>query len=172
MAKSMQLKRAVRRAMPDLTPEMAAVHVAAATVCLHDQGHTNGTRLPVSGSVDNEYNLLWDTPNAAMRKTHVGREATEEGAVAIAVAIIAEATDYIVVERSVQGTGFDYWLGHQSGVLEASLEVSGIRAGTNAQVANRLMDKQKQMRKGDERRLPGYAVVVEFSAPQACIGEK
>ena len=39
------------------------------------------------------------------------QEATEMGACGIAIVIARELIGYSIIERSVKGTGFDYWLG-------------------------------------------------------------
>ena len=159
--------------MPGLTPVRAAAFVEAARVCLDDQSQRSGCVLTVAGHIQREYTLRWRRPSLAQKRTYADEsEATEEGAVAIAVAVVTDATEYLVVERSVKKTGIDYWLGRRAGLFEARLEVSGIRRGTQAQIRARMKTKQRQMIQSDARGVPGYAVVVEFSNPIAQINEK
>ena len=82
-------------------------------------------------------------------------------AVAIAIAIIIELTEYIIVRRARKKTGFDYWLGHKKDCFEARLEISGVLAGGQSQIDSRLQEKLGQMEQSDDTRLPGYAVVVQ-----------
>src|SRR5271167_4337074 len=59
-------------------------------------------------------------------------EATENGAVGVAILLVDRLTDYHIVQRSWKKTGFDYWLGFKDAVVFqgcARLEVSGIRQG-------------------------------------------
>lgn len=108
------------------------------------------------------------------------QEATEYGATGIALAIM-EALEWVVLQRSVKGTGFDYWLGpkladpiseHSLFQSVTALEVSGIlddRDGLQA----RLSKKEKQVAWGSERStsranriLPAWIIVVGFARPE------
>ena len=68
-----------------------------------------------------------------MRRTHNDlQDATEAGACGLAILLVQLFVGYTVVERSVKGTGFDYWLGSENDALfqnKARLEASGILRG-------------------------------------------
>jgi hypothetical protein len=78
----------------------------------------------------------------------------------------------VVVERSVKGLGFDYWLGDKDDdelfAGKARLEVSGILSGSRSQAQARVRQKREQMKPSD-RLAPGYVAVVEFGTPIACV---
>jgi hypothetical protein len=100
------------------------------------------------------------------------QEATELGACGVAILVVRDITGHTAVERSVKGTGFDYWLGSGDAAdaglepLErrARLEVSGILHGPAEIVEARVREKIRQTRRsaGD---YPAYVVVVEFGQP-------
>lgn len=157
---------------PGLTPEKAAALVQAAAVCLHENGHRSGVELSVVASPPHTHALEFESPTARARRAHADlQEATEDGAVAVAIAVVTRVTKHRVVLRARKGTGFDWWLGPRAGMFEARLEVSGILSGPG-KVSVRVQEKLKQMTPTDDGGLPGYAAVVEFSTPQAVIAEK
>ena len=78
-------------------------------------------------------------------------------------------TGLTVIEVSVKGTGFDFWLGTkgETGNLfqrKARLEVSGILNGNPSQVKARVKTKLKQISPTDKLSYPGFVSVVEFSS--------
>jgi hypothetical protein len=102
------------------------------------------------------------------------QEATEYGAVGIAVLLLKRFHRYSAIERSFKGTGFDYWLGENDDLLfqkKARLEVSGIIRGNASQVENRVVSKLKQTDVSDGQ-LPAYVAVVEFGNPLAKVVRK
>ena len=146
--------------------------VEAATVCLDHHRHASGVSLMVSGSHTASHALEFSAPSQKARKSNADlQEAVEDGATAIAIAVVARLTQYRVVERSVKTTGIDWWLGREDGVFEARLEVSGIIKGPK-KIQSRVEQKLEQMTRSDATGLPGYAAVVEFSTPEARIVEK
>jgi len=163
---------AISKGHPGLSAAKAADLVEAATVCLDENGHRSGVRLTISGSQTSTPTLEFRAPTKRARRTHADLgEATEDGATAVAIAVSTRVTNYRVVERSRKGTGFDYWLGRRAGLFEARLEVSGILRGP-ARIERRIREKLHQMAPSDAGGFPGYAVVVEFSAPEARIVQK
>lgn len=158
-----------------LTAAGATALVEAAEVCLDHHGHPTGVGLRVSRAAgkSTSHPLAFTKPTTTAKRANKDlQDSVEAGAIAIAVAWLMSETDYRVVERSRKGTGFDYWLGLAPVTLDARLEVSGILKGDEQSVARRLAIKLNQMTRSDQGGLPGYAVVVEFSAPRASVGEK
>jgi len=103
------------------------------------------------------------------------QEATEYGAVAIAILLVINCTEYTIIERAVKGTGFDYWLLEDAFYDEeeifpsgtARLEVSGIiHAEKDSEIRARVREKKKQTEVSDDRRLPALIIVTEFSRPE------
>ena len=102
-------------------------------------------------------------------------EATENGAVGVAILLIDSLTDYHIVHRSYKNTGIDYWLGQKKDLLfqhAARLEVSGIRRGDDRQVDARVSMKLKQTVVSKRSGLPVFVVVVEFGGPVAVVVKK
>jgi hypothetical protein len=114
----------------------------AAAVCLESQRHLPGVSLEVRGNSEASFDLSWlQTTDQVRRTWNDETEATEYGACAVAVLLVLKLTEWTVIERSWEGTGFDYWLGEQRGVLfqrRACLEVSGIRRGNDSDVRRRV----------------------------------
>lgn len=162
----------ITKGHPGLTSEKASALVQAAAVCLHENGHRSGLALQVIASPPSKHALEFDPPTAQARRANADlQEATEDGAMAVAIAVITRITKHRVVLRSRKGTGFDWWLGPSPGVFEARLEISGILNGPG-EVSGRVKEKLKQMTPTDAGGLPGYAAVIEFGTPQAVIVEK
>lgn len=164
----------LKEGIPALTPALGGVLAEAAAVCLVHQGHGESCRLETRWKTEpNVVTLhrLW-VSDAMQRAYRDLQEATELGACGIAILVTRELTGYAAVERSVKGTGFDYWLGetHASGSglepLEhkARLEVSGILDGTVDIVEARVREKIQQTRRSAGV-YPAYVVVVEFGQP-------
>ena len=159
--------------IPAVTPAIGGYQAEACGVCLESQGHLPGTNLKVTGERHNDYSVIWPPvpAQAPSRGWDVSGDAVEHGAAGLAILLIIAETDYTVIERSVRGTGVDYWLGQDSAALpfqeRARLEVSGILRGTEGEIATRVRQKLNQTRRSDYSRLPAYVVVIEFSRPVA-----
>jgi hypothetical protein len=83
-----------------------------------------------------------------------------------------QLTGFPRVERSVKGTGVDYWLSgdlDQHGIFQraARLEVSGILDGDESKIVTRLKQKSLQTERTDKTCLPAYVAIVEFGSPEA-----
>ena len=142
----------------------------AGGVCLESQGHAVGVRLLVRGAAHGSHELRWPGITDQARRGWADlQEATELGATAIAVLLAKEETGYLVVSRSVIGTGFDYWLGVESDVVQgkARLEISGILHGDDRAIGARVREKIGQTSRSASSGLPAYVIVVEFSQPAA-----
>ncbi len=148
----------------------------AAAVCLEDRRHAQGVMLSVRGNFEEELALRWPaTSDQVLREWGDSQEATENGAVGVAILLIATLTDYHIVQRSYKNTGIDYWLGLKEDRLfqqAARLEVSGIRRGDNKQVDARVNTKLKQTERSERSGLPAFVVVVEFGEPVAVVVKK
>ena len=131
-----------------------------------------GAQLRVSGCANNIYRLEWPPITDQSRRTWNDlQEATEYGAMGIAVLLAKRETGHAVLQRSRKGTGFDYWMGDES--IEpfqnkARLEISGILNGGDDEVRKRVRQKLKQASRSNGS-LPAYVIVVEFGKPLAQI---
>lgn len=173
---NLQLER-ITSGTPGITPVLGRYLFEACMVCLARQGHVcDNTSLAIQGDAEKSVKLIWDDvfDDQTNRAWQDQDEATEYGAICLAVLIVLDHTDYTVVERSVKGTGFDYWLGHETDPLfqrKARLEVSGIFQGID-RVDARFRTKIEQTRRSDGMGLPAFVCVVEFGTPLAKFGRK
>ncbi len=159
--------------IPGITPEWGAMLAQGAAVCLESQEHAQGVMLAVRGDVMSSQPVTWSpVTDQALRTWAEPRVATERGAEAIAVLLAQRETDHTVIEMSRQGTGFDFWLGEESGIAlqrKARLEVSGIRQGNDGDVRARVRQKLRQIERYNSRYgdMQAWVIVVEFGRPLA-----
>lgn len=161
---------------PALTTSAGTLLAEAAAVCLAHQGHGLRATLPVTGSYSKTVVVVRPSISDQMRRCYADlQEATEFGACGLAILLVRAIVGYTVIERSVKGTGFDYWLGYEDELPfqnKARLEVSGILAGDDGQITARVKQKREQTTPTDRTALPAYIVVVEFSRPKAQVVTK
>lgn len=167
--------------IPALTPKRAGVHMEACVWCLLECGHSNGVTLKVFEKEKNEdssYQIVWienQIDKSALCRAYNRDDGADDGAVAIALLLIREKTNYKAITRSVIGTGFDYWLGYKDietdqiiGKESARLEISGIlKENIYNKINKRVNNKIKQTKQSDDTSFPAYIIVVEFSQPKA-----
>jgi hypothetical protein len=155
--------------LPAITPHFGSCLAEAAAVCFEDQRHQSGVVLTLDGDAFGRYSVLYPAVTEQMRRCWNDHEVTtEHGAYAVAIAAIADLTEFTVIERSRKGTGFDYWLGKDSDELfqaKSRLEVSGIRSGDDAELHRRTLQKQRQIRPTGGMS-SAYVFVVEFGTPR------
>jgi hypothetical protein len=172
--------------LQDLTPDMTGMTIElrstfaqAAAVCFESQGHTPGVALIIRGSQAGAHHAFWEPVSQMMRDSWDDpNEATESGAVGVAVVLVNRLLDKKVMKRARIGTGFDYWLAEckeeeSVDMFEKTtrLEVSGIRQAEDRTVDARVEQKLKQTRRSNND-FPVIVVVVEFGTPQAKIVSK
>ncbi len=163
--------------LPSLATGLSASQIRfyaeAAVVGLEINRHKTGVELRVSGAIEQRVRLHWLPNQSGVLRDK--NQIAEFGAVAIALVLTTQFTDYQVVEQAVIGTGFDFWLGYKPGhpefdednFLNARLEVSGILSGTNTDAQIRLRRKLRQVGVSDFLQIPAIIVIVEFSTPFA-----
>lgn len=103
--------------LPALTPAFGEMLAEAASVCLEAQTQRIVCSLFIRQDDNAEISFLLrrlQVTDAMRRAYRDEQEATEFGACGIALLVVREITGYTVVERSVRGTGFDYWLGAEN----------------------------------------------------------
>ena len=169
---------ALARGMPALTKAMGRVHAESAAVCLSKHRHRQGINLKVDSPLPESpaaFRLHWPKVTPQMRRTYNDlHDATEQGAVGIAILLIRSLTKFVVIERAMKRTGIDYWLGDASSKRsglpfqnKARLEVSGILQDAEGRFSSRMAAKNTQTMRSDSTGIPAYVVVVEFSTPKA-----
>jgi hypothetical protein len=163
----------LRNGLPAITPAFGMTLAEAIAICFEDQNNTSGVILTIEGDFQTQVRFLYPNVTAQMRLCWNDEvAATEQAAYGIAFLLIRHLSALTVIERSRQGTGFDYWLGIDQPNMPFQrmmrLEVSGIRRGDR-----RLMNARVRMKTDQVRRfassLPAYVVVVEFGTPCADI---
>ena len=162
--------------LPALTPAIGGYLAESASVCLENQHYPFICRLSVQHLEETVYLLERLSVDEQMRLGHNDlQDATEFGACGVAILAIGEITGWTIVEKSIKGTGFDYWLGEADENFvfhkKARLEVSGILRGDQSMVDIRLRQKIAQTYISDGE-YPAYIVVVEFSRPQAKVVQR
>ena len=158
-----------------ITDKLGGALAEAGTVCLESQNHVSGVRLSARGYLEKDYSLTWTSITEQSRSAwYDDRVATEWGAVGVAVLLAKIGLGFEVLQRSRQGTGFDYWMGeHASLPFQnlARLEISGIRQGNDTSVKARVRQKMNQISSSGGE-LPAYVIVVEFGRPLAEVEKK
>lgn len=156
-----------------VTPALGKSYTEAASVCFDEQGHLNGNcRLTVRSDERSQFTLHWLQVTDQMKRSYADYdEATEWGAICVALIVVKELTGMTVFERSYRGTGFDYYIGLEAVESrpfdnKARLEISGLRKATSQKVTARVRKKCKQTQVSDGC-LPALVAVVEFSQPLA-----
>jgi hypothetical protein len=157
-------------------------YTMAGAVCLVLHNHPKNVEFPVVNNLDiNETYTLKDwfeVDEKALRTWKDKRVAAENAAYGLAGLLIFELTEYELIERAVDHTGIDFWLGKKffdedkPFKREARLEVSGIFEGNKSEIKARLKQKLKQTGQSDHTKLPAYAIIVEFSKPMAQVIKK
>ncbi len=155
---------------PALTEAIGMTFAEAAAVCLRHKNHTSPVQANViTGVTEFSVELIFPAVTDQMTRSWADiKEATEAGAVGIAILVICRTEGLTVVERSVKGTGVDYWLGSEGDSAfqrKARLEVSGTLDGSDSVIKQRIRQKTEQTKPSDTTRLPAYVVVVGFSRP-------
>lgn len=101
------------------------------------------------------------------------KEAADDGAMGVAVLLVARTTDYTVLKRSAaMGEGHDFHLCKEGSALfgaSAYLEVSGIGVNRSEKAESRLKEKLKQVKGGTGCDLPIFVVIVDFRQPLSLV---
>lgn len=149
--------------------------IEVGSICLESQGHGSGTKLSVQGAYRGQFVLTWPSPDERANYTYQDNEATEYGAVGVALVLIWQVKGYTVIEPARTGSGFDYWIGNESLrdpiQRKACLEISGIRCGDTRTIRARIRQKQQQTAQSKDLIYPIYVIVVEFGEPVVEIQE-
>lgn len=145
----------------------------AASRCLRHHNHKDPTLVSITGDITTTYSLTRYAANTHEENTWADLyEATEYGAYGAGIVVALRLTEKSRVERSVRGTGIDYWIGDgdsHDGPFQrtARLEISGILNGDEAKIAQRLSGKLSQSERSNSSHLPAYIAVIDFARPEA-----
>ena len=145
--------------------------------CLSLKNHASGVEMRVKGDSETVFQAFWNSEitEQTRRAWNDTQELTEYAATGIAILLIQEMTEFIVIRRAVKGEGIDYWLGYKTDKepfqYVARLEVSGIFEGNEAKIKARLEQKKAQTYPTDDD-FPAFVIVVEFSKPVSYLEKK
>ena len=159
--------------VPAITPAVGGYLAEAGSICLESQGHNPGVGLSVRGesTTTHTLTLTWLPATDQARNAWIDEDnATEYGAIGVAILLAKDQIGYTVIRQSRRGTGFDYWMGDTSdeGFQDkAKLEISGIRQGDDNAIRTRIRRKLRQTDLSKRLSLPAYVIVVEFGRPIA-----
>jgi hypothetical protein len=166
------LMQQLSKGMPGLEKAIGMVFANTAAVCLENQSHSPGVLIFVDGTFSSNETLTWTPVTSELRDSYKDlQEATEWGASGVAIVLLEKFAGLVVLERSIKGTGFDYWMGLR-GVSnqalfqgKARLEVSGILRGDEKTLTSRVKKKRKQVGTSTTA-VPAYVAVIEFGQPK------
>lgn len=159
---------------PAITPAVGTMMAEAASVCLEQAGHPGAASIRLDLPEGRISALIVEAIplDDRIRRSHANEtDATEAGACGIAILAMLEEFGFLVVERSYQGTGFDYWLGTSEDTPpfasdSAALEVSGIMAGGPSEIRRRAGEKRTQITRYEpDPPYRAFIAVVEFGMP-------
>lgn len=171
----------LKTTLPGITSGQGYFLWESAILCLEEHEHSSGAVLKVNGKFKEEFQLFWTGKVTDEMRQSWGdvKEATEYGAMALAVLLIYTLTDFIITGRSRQGTRVDYHLvsseqGHTVfSEPEAALEASGILKETKGNTINmRINDKIRRLQETGFENLPTFVVVTAFNYPTTKIVQK
>ena len=162
--------------IPAISQSVGVFIAEAGGVCFEHHSHKKGNSLSVRGYRNSQYTLNWPLiTSQSLAAWNDLDQATEYGAVAVAVLVAKAEIGYEILRQSRKGTGFDYWIGSASeeGFVEkAGLEISGILNGDDRTIKARVREKLNQTVQSDQSKLELYVIVVEFGRPIAEVQKK
>jgi len=161
--------------LPTITPAFGQEVAEAAAFCLQKNSHKSAECvLNCIKTIKNDtedFLLVWDELDSRVESTYGDLDvAAEHGAMGLAVLLSIKLTKYTTLERSMKGTGIDFWLGNKDGKMfqkKARLEISGLFHGTESQFKSRIKQKFKQTNASDDTGFDCFVSVIEFGKPIA-----
>lgn len=161
----------LKKGMPGISSIQGTFLQENAMVALHKANHHSPTKTTLTGIAEKDIQLSWeDTVNQQLLNSYNDeKENTEFAAAGISALLTPFLTDYTIIMRAQQGTGFDYWLGKDETSLSplATLEVSGIKSeNSDNTISKRLSAKKKQIMASEGLKLPQYISIVEMAKPK------
>ena len=174
--RTLALNRLADGHCPCITKAQGRHLAEAASVCIANRQHPPSKRLAVVGDLTAIFYLKRLRVSSQMSRSLADLSvATELGAVAIAICVVEDLTNYQAVYRSATATGIDYWLADKTSDdlgFSARLECSGTLQGGETERKRRIRDKLKQTKQSDGTGLPAIVVVVDFSDLVAQVAKK
>lgn len=146
-------------------------------VSLMRNKHEEGVPLSILNLKNFKLALHWDLPGAEqlVQKYPDNEKTIDQAAECLSVLVALRLTKNTIIERSVQKTGFEYWLGDKNEPLfhgKARLKTAGVLSGDHKEVEARFKQEYSKLKPAETTELPGYVSVVEFSQPGAKFAQK
>lgn len=162
--------------IPALTRSFAGLMQEAIAMCMREHNHLPGVSCDLRdfATVLARAEVVWtneftDRIAKAFGSTANAAELAGEG---MAILTIIAMTDYTIVERSIKGSGVDFWLGHIEDTTEktiqraARMEVKGrTRIESDGRIHSAVRAGMKQTTRSAATKLPVCVVLTEFSRP-------
>ena len=148
---------------PKLERIMASVLTLRAALGLARNNHSSGAELQMN--IEREESMraiLLPSVDIEMTEQHDSKRVTEEGAEAIALAVVFETKGYSIRRRMQQGEHGDYLLENQLTGAKMAFEISGIDRGS---IQRRLREKLAQIAENTDYE-DLRAAVVGFAKPE------
>ncbi len=159
--------------IPVIPEEAVGFYMQNCMVCFFQNDHRSGVELEVFVGDGSEISRIeWEREVSEQLLAAYADlvRATDNAAIAVALLLVRELTEYTAIEQSAIGTTIDYYLAPRSRDATfifnrtARLEVSGIlRENNNNTVDRRIQDKIRRLR--SENGMSTFIVVTEFSRP-------
>ena len=157
-----------------LTPSLGGAFFEAASVCL-SRHHLSPVEIEIACNGSSSVRSVdFQRPDVRVLNAWANDiETTETGAYGVCLAAVEVEEQLVAVRRAERLTGADWYVaptGTEPDDLESCfrLEVSGVDAGSRAEVAARLRQKVDQTRRGASN-LPAIAAVVGFKQKAVAI---
>lgn len=151
---------------PGISAGLAASYYEAVSICMQ-RHHSSPAEISISHTTDVKANISWVEPTDTTLRAWANEiDATEAGAVGIALASVEISDGLVAYARAETRTGADYYLGPaDSSLLDLEnshrLEVSGISLDSESKLRARLRNKLAQAKSGNSN-LPAIAAIVGF----------
>lgn len=169
------LIRSLEERHPGISPGLAASFCEAVAICLQ-RHHSSPVEVSIKHITEVTATVNWVKPDDTTLRAWANEiDATEAGAVGIALASVELSDGLVAYARAETRTGADYYLGPADASpldLENShrLEVSGICSDNESKLRSRLRKKIAQAKAGISN-LPAIAAIVGFSSKTVLLAD-
>lgn len=179
----------LRDGLKHVDVEYGSLMAKCAIVCFYTAGYKPHVDVPINVSASNEFekdgrssrhnykyipcSFFWETliSKEILLSYKDENKTTDFGAMAIALLLTLELTEYNCFVFSEGNNGIDFWLSNDEDELNfmgARLEVSGIREVTKSNtLRTRVKGKMEQSKASDDCCIPAYISVTDFSTPES-----
>ncbi len=162
--------------VPALTSSFAGLMQEAVVMCMSEYQHLSGVSCDVRDlkEVLTRTQIVWaiELTDNIVRAFGSATAAAELAGEGIAILAILTMTSYTIIERSIKGTGVDFWLGDEANTTEdviqreARMEVKGrTRIEFDKDIRSAVRKGVRQTERSAASKLPACVILTEFSRP-------